>query len=443
MEQKSRLGNINPKYNTIKLKEILTRDNSGEWGDDPDKEFIYVIRGTNFNNDGILNISDIALRYLTAEQIKEKKLYENDIIIERSGGSDTQPVGRVGFIDKKIADINCSCANFIQRISLIDSVNSKYIYYCLQQLYEMKQTTAMQAQTTGLRNLDWKMYKKTILPNPELKEQNAIAGIISKVDQCIENTQKTIDATQKLKKSLMQNLLTGRMKPDGTMRKDNEFYEHPKLGKVPIGWDVKKLKDITLNRGDYGSNSSAVPFSKETPRFIRITDISDDGQLFENDAVSSTDTTEKYLLNDDDFLFARTGDTVGKSLLYKEKMGKAIFAGYLIRFVLNKELIIPEYFDLIAKSEFFESFKVSMKRVGVKPNINSREYCSFKFIIPTSKNEQLSILKYFNSIFSKKIELNEKILYLKRLRKSLMQNLLTGKKRVDVEKINNLLESMK
>lgn len=319
----------------------------------------------------------------------------------------------------------------------------KYLGYLLN-TFECHKQLVRKAHGIKVLSINKGDFWKTIIKYPaSLEEQNAIAGIISKVDQCIENVQKTIDATQKLKKSLMQNLLTGRMKPDGTMRKDNEFFEHPKMGKVPIGWEVKKLKDITLNRGDYGSNSSAVPFSKETPRFIRITDISDDGQLFENDAVSSTDTSEKYLLDEDDFLFARTGDTVGKSLLYKEKMGKAIFAGYLIRFVLNKELIIPEYFDLIAKSEFFESFKVSMKRVGVKPNINSREYCSFKFIMPTSKNEQLSILKYFNSVFSKKIELNEKILYLKRLKKSLMQNLLTGKKRVDVEKINHLLESMK
>ena len=319
----------------------------------------------------------------------------------------------------------------------------KYLGYLLN-TFECHKQLVRKAHGIKVLSINKGDFWKTIIKYPaSLNEQNAIAGIISKVDQCIENVQKTIDATQKLKKSLMQNLLTGRMKPDGTMRKDNEFYEHPKMGKVPIGWDVKKLKDITLNRGDYGSNSSAVPFSKETPRFIRITDISDDGQLFENDAVSSTDTTEKYLLNDDDFLFARTGDTVGKSLLYKEKMGNAIFAGYLIRFVLNKEIIIPEYFDLIAKSEFFESFKVSMKRVGVKPNINSREYCSFKFIIPTSKNEQLSILKYFNPISSKKIELNQKIIYLKRLKKSLMQNLLTGKKRVTVDKINALLESMK
>ena len=319
----------------------------------------------------------------------------------------------------------------------------KYLGYLLN-TFECHKQLVRKAHGIKVLSINKGDFWKTIIKYPaSLNEQNAIAGIISKVDQCIENVQKTIDATQKLKKSLMQNLLTGRMKPDGTMRKDNEFYEHPKMGKVPIGWDVKKLKDITLNRGDYGSNSSAVPFSKETPKFIRITDISDDGQLFENDAVSSTDTTEKYLLNDDDFLFARTGDTVGKSLLYKEKMGNAIFAGYLIRFVLNKEIIIPEYFDLIAKSEFFESFKVSMKRVGVKPNINSREYCSFKFIIPTSKNEQLSILKYFNPISSKKIELNQKIIYLKRLKKSLMQNLLTGKKRVNVDKINALLESMK
>ena len=168
----------------------------------------------------------------------------------------------------------------------------KYLGYLLN-TFECHKQLVRKAHGIKVLSINKGDFWKTIIKYPaSLNEQNAIAGIISKVDQCIENVQKTIDATQKLKKSLMQNLLTGRMKPDGTMRKDNEFYEHPKMGKVPIGWDVKKLKDITLNRGDYGSNSSAVPFSKETPRFIRITDISDDGQLFENDAVSSTDTTE-------------------------------------------------------------------------------------------------------------------------------------------------------
>ena len=74
-------------------------------------------------------------------------------------------------------------------------------------------------------------------------EQASIANILSKVDEAIESVKKSIEAAEKLKKSLMQNLLTGRMKPDGTLRTEDEFYEDEKFGKVPIGWEVKAIGD--------------------------------------------------------------------------------------------------------------------------------------------------------------------------------------------------------
>ncbi|MBR4454099.1 MAG: restriction endonuclease subunit S [Bacteroidales bacterium] len=264
-----------------------------------------------------------------------------------------------------------------------------------------------------------------------LAEQSAIAAMLSKVDEAIAAVQGSIAAAERLKKSLMQNLLTGRMKPNGTLRKDDEFYVDEKFGKVPVGWEVKKVKDICLNSGDYGANASAIDYDETKPRFIRITDIDDFGQLLdEGKASMAGDNTTKYMLEEDDFLFARTGDTVGKSLLYKKEMGPAVYAGYLIKFTFDKNLVLPDYFDLIAKSEFFEAFKISMKRVGAKPNINSREYCSFKFLLPTNLEEQKEIFDRFAHIDKTQKEKQNKIATLERLKKSLMQNLLTGKVRV-------------
>ena len=264
-----------------------------------------------------------------------------------------------------------------------------------------------------------------------LAEQSAIAAMLSKVDEAIAAVQGSISAAERLKKSLMQNLLTGRMKPNGTLRKDDEFYVDEKFGKVPVGWEVKKVKDICLNSGDYGANASAIDYDETKPRFIRITDIDDFGQLLdEGKASMAGDNTTKYMLEEDDFLFARTGDTVGKSLLYKKEMGPAVYAGYLIKFTFDKNLVLPDYFDLIAKSEFFEAFKISMKRVGAKPNINSREYCSFKFLLPTNLEEQKEIFDRFAHIDKTQKEKQNKIATLERLKKSLMQNLLTGKVRV-------------
>ncbi|MBQ7192246.1 MAG: restriction endonuclease subunit S [Paludibacteraceae bacterium] len=264
------------------------------------------------------------------------------------------------------------------------------------------------------------------------EEQTAIANILSKVDETIAAVQNSIDSAERLKKSLMQNLLTGKMKPDGTFRTPDEFYIDEKFGKVPVGWEVKKLKEVCTNTGEYGANASAIPFNGLTPRYIRITDIDDFGNLIDEDkATIDAENYDKYLLQDDDFLFARTGDTVGKSLLYKRaQMGMAVYAGYLIKYTFDKEKIIPEYFNVIAQSEFFERFKVAMKRIGAKPNINSGEYSSFKFLLPKTTQEQLAILSRFNDVDTIISKNNSKLIVLGKLKKSLMQNLLTGKVRV-------------
>ena len=88
----------------------------------------------------------------------------------------------------------------------------------------------------------------------------------------------------------------------------------------------------------YGANASSKPYELDSPRYIRITDIDDEGNLIKEDKVTiDSSDYNQYILSDNDFLFARTGNTVGKTLLYKNKMGNAVFAGYLIKFDINEE----------------------------------------------------------------------------------------------------------
>jgi restriction endonuclease S subunit len=79
-------------------------------------------------------------------------------------------------------------------------------------------------------------------------------------------------------------------------------------------------------------------------------------------------------LKHNDFLFARTGNTVGKTLLYDSQMGDSVYAGYLIRFRLNQKKILPKFLFYFTKSLKYESFKRKMTKVGAQPNINSEEY---------------------------------------------------------------------
>ena len=121
-------------------------------------------------------------------------------------------------------------------------INIKYLEYYLKHIsLEHIITGGAQPQITrtALRLL------KVSYPE-SFSAQTAIANILSKVDEAIASVQGSIDAAERLKKSLMQNLLTGRMKPDGTLRKEDEFYVDEKFGKVPMGWEVKAIGDKSV-----------------------------------------------------------------------------------------------------------------------------------------------------------------------------------------------------
>lgn len=123
----------------------------------------------------------------------------------------------------------------------------------------------------------------------------------------------------------------------------NNVHKHP----------ITTLKEVAKGPLSYGSVSSAVEYDGET-RYVRITDITDDGALG-NDIKSATKTEDKYLLHEGDILFARTGATVGKTCRYREKYGRAIYAGFLIRLVPNTNLIDPDYLYHFSRSFFADS----------------------------------------------------------------------------------------
>jgi len=138
----------------------------------------------------------------------------------------------------------------------------------------------------------------------------------------------------------------------------------------------KTLEEISLTKGEYGGGFSAVDYFDNAPRYIRITDITDEGQLNEEIKAPSGSLKEweKYLLYEGDLLFARSGATVGKTFLYNEKYGKCIFAGYLIRFKLNTEIAFPKYIYYYTKTPEYYSWIEKKQNVVAQPNINAKQY---------------------------------------------------------------------
>ena len=429
MEKQTKIGTVCSDFNTFQLKSVLVKNDAGDWGGEPDKDAIGVIRSTNFNNDGKLDLSDIAYRTLSKRKFEEKKLYATDILIERSGGSETQPVGRVGFITEEMAQTDYAFANFIQRISLNDEVNAKFVYYCLQQMYEMGITAGMQSQTTGIRNLDWKQYIKVSLPKPSPDEQSAIAAMLSKVDEAIAAVQASIAAAERLKKSLMQNLLTGRMKPDGTLRKEDEFYVDEKFGRVPLGWEVKKVKDLFyMNQNTLSSNTNADYRFK----YITIEAVNTEKIEFENCPCYSFKDSPgraRRIIKDNDILISGVRPNLKAFAIYYKPDSNNWICSTGFHVLTAKEKVCPQFFFYQILSSIGASQFHSWVAGSNYPAIGDSDMKNMLLYTPPYE-EQLVINQKFESISKSQKEKQSKIAVLERLKKSLMQNLLTGKVRI-------------
>ena len=151
---------------------------------------------------------------------------------------------------------------------------------------------------------------------------------------------------------------------------------------VPFG-------SLTIGKPLYGANEKAINVRSDV-RYIRITDINEDGSLG-NDYVSASRVDAKYLLQENDLLIARSGNTVGKTFLYTPTVGKAIFAGYLVRYKINCERAIPKYLLYYTKSSVFKQWIKSNKRVFGQPNINGQEYLSAPIILPSIEVQSIIV----------------------------------------------------
>lgn len=156
------------------------------------------------------------------------------------------------------------------------------------------------------------------------------------------------------------------------------------------------LENLIICNPQYGANEEAVDYSEGSTRYIRITDIDELGNLKEVDLKSAETIEEKYLLNENDILFARSG-SVGRCYIHKDMTRKSIFAGYLIRFVLNKELINPDYLFYYCNSSIYKYWVDSIQRPAVQANINSQEYKSLTIPLPPLP-KQKEIAEHIRSI---------------------------------------------
>lgn len=168
------------------------------------------------------------------------------------------------------------------------------------------------------------------------------------------------------------------------------------------------LNDISVGKGSYGIGASAVEYNPHLYKYLRITDISDQGTIDTNNLMSVDDKeSSKYILKNNDIVFARTGNSTGKSYFYDVKDGTLVYAGFLIKFSLDESKINPKFMKYYTLSSEYKNWLNSISTGSTRKNINAKMYGNMKIKLPT-RNQQDFLVQILSKL-DEKIELNNKI----------------------------------
>lgn len=269
---------------------------------------------------------------------------------------------------------------------------------------------------------------------PTKKEQTEIANYLDRktadLDHLITEKKQLVKLYEEEKTAIINQAVTKGINPNARLKDSGIGW----LGDIPEHWEVKKLKYLLDEKLMYGANESAVFENKDHPRFIRITDFGKNGEL-KNTTFKSLppEKANSFLLSEGDVLFARSGATVGKTFQFKNYIGTACFAGYLIKAKPNTQLITSDFLYKFTKSGFYENWKDSIFNKATIQNIGADKYAVLDIPKPPV-SEQIKIIDFIEQE-SKRIDAKIKkakkyIKLLTEYRTALISEVVTGKIKV-------------
>jgi type I restriction enzyme S subunit len=315
-----------------------------------------------------------------------------------------------------------------------EEIDKRFLYYYLTKNFQKLRGTTV---GTGIPHVNKKVFEELLIPLPSLNEQKRIAEILLRVDNAIEGADKAIVKLERLKRGLMSELLTGRIR----VREENgrlSFYRETELqeteiGKIPKEWGLAKLEKIAklLKNGlnaKQNKDGIGYPITRiETISEEKI-DVSKVGYVSGLTEVE----VEKYRLIEGDILFSHINslEHIGKAAIYEGVPELLLHGVNLLLLRPDKKKVHPEF--LLYLLRLYRERKVFWaiaKRAVNQASINQTELKNLKIFLPPL-NEQARITEILSTI-DRTIELyNREMEKLERLRRGLMDLLLTGKVRV-------------
>ena len=356
-----------------KLLEITGKAISGEWGQDDDTGTgVPVLRTTNFTNEGFVNYKNVVTRSISKKNIEEKYLRHGDIIIEKSGGSDKQPVGRVIFFEGEENKYLFNNFTGLLRVQNPEEWLPKYVFYALYAYYRNGGTRAFENRTTGLHNLQVDNYVKSVdIPKLSYLRQQHICETLDHVRDAVAYREQQLSKLDELIKARFVEMFGD---PD----------QNPK------GWPLVSITEIIRDKASNGFFAKRDAYKDDgNVQILGVSNVVN--RMYSNTKeLPRTNATqaekEKYSVKYGDMLFCRSSlvaDGIGKaSIVAKGTFPNVLFECHVIRLSLDLQKCVPEFVQVLSTTPFFRRQIIAQSKTATMTTIGQDGILKSSVVLP-------------------------------------------------------------
>ena len=321
---------------------------------------------------------------------------------------------------------NTVCGYHLALIRHEDILNPSFLSY----VFESEATRRyFRAKAAGITRfgLNARTIRGVLIPLVHPDEQTTMANLLDAVERAIVNARDVIGRAEHFQQGLMQRLLTGRAKPDGTLRAEKDFWAHPKAGFVPDGWEVSPLKQLaTIKRGKFSHRPRNEPrfFGGPYP-FIQTADIvSSRGYVRQHSQTLSEEGQRISRRFPKGTIMITIAANIGDTAI----LAYDVFATDSVIGITPREGFDSEFLELCLRMR--KTYLQRMSTESAQANINYGNLRPLLIAHPVSDDEQKAVAAPIIACENLIVSKEQKIAALLRLKKSLLQNLLTGRVRL-------------
>ena len=428
------LGKIPVHWEIRRLRSTVTSCQNGVWGDEPGGvNDVVCVRVADFNRVTFrVEIEEPTMRAIDTAVVVARGLRPGDLLLEKSGGGENQPVGAVVLFDHEVPAV---CSNFVARVSVASGHDPRYQTYLHATLYAQRINTRHIKQSTGIQNLDSSSYLSESVGLPTKAEQRTIANFLdretARIDELVTKKEQLIELLQEQRTAVIVRVITKGLDPNVLMKDSDVEW----LREIPAHWDIRPFTKYVIEKADYRGKTPekvASGIFLVTARNVRMGWIDYEcSQEFvaENEY---NEIMRRGLPKRGDVLFTTEAPLGNVALVDREDIA---LAQRIIRFRMNAEFFDSRFTLFAMMSNYFQSRLVSLSTGSTAEGLKASKLPMLWLIAPPV-TEQHAIAAFLDRetarIDALVSKIRDAIERLKELRAALISAAVTGK--IDVRK---------